>query len=251
VPGRASPESWNEHVERYRFAATYSQGRNVLDVACGFGFGSDLLGKSGAKAVVGVDVDTEAIGFAREHYRQAGLSFAMADGQALPFSDSCFDACVSMGTLSHVERPSAFIKELSRVLRPRGVLVLSSPNRLVTNPGKPVHARPLNPYHFTEFTHDELRNLLGDAFLVEAYYGQMFFPAGRLVNRSSVLGVLARHPALPFLALPRAGRYLRSLLGGPGGGDEIEDRTFRVLRFEGRLRAVAEPLHMILVCRRR
>ena len=248
VPGETSAESWAEHLERYRFAAKFVRNRAVVDLACGFGFGSDVLQRAGAKSVVGVDVDREAVSYATEHYRDPPLRFALADGQALPFHSASFDACASMGTLAHVRRPQAFLSDIWRVLRPGGLLVLSTPNRLVSNPGRSRGARPINPYHVMEPTFTEMRRLLGSSFRVKGYYGQMFQPVETILTPGSLLTILARHPALPLLILPRAGEFARVASGRSSKRRDLRVYRYAVLPFEGRLMAEAEPRQMVLVC---
>src|SRR5262245_3142175 len=97
--GRLSPY-WGEHVARYRFALPYIEGRKVLDIACGTGYGVELLGRT-AGFVVGVDVDAEA---AQQALTECGENSAvlLGDGLRLPFGDGVFEVITTFETLEHL-----------------------------------------------------------------------------------------------------------------------------------------------------
>jgi SAM-dependent methyltransferase len=143
-----------EHLARYRFAAQLARSRRVLDVACGEGYGAQILAAGGASAVVGADVDEQAVEHARSRYPEA--EFVTADVAKLPFEDGSFDLVVSFETIEHVPRPEEALAELRRVLASDGRLVISTPNKhqyLVEN-----------EFHEREFTHEEFVALLGGVF---------------------------------------------------------------------------------------
>ncbi|MFM7116190.1 MAG: class I SAM-dependent methyltransferase, partial [Planctomycetota bacterium] len=57
------------HLARYRFASSYVSGKDVVDIACGTGYGTRLLCESGkAKSVLGIDIDDAAIAYARKKH---------------------------------------------------------------------------------------------------------------------------------------------------------------------------------------
>ena len=142
-----------EHVARYLMAAQLAEGRRVLDAACGEGYGTAILAGAGASSAVGVDSDAAIVAHARERY---GLEFATADVAALPFDGDAFDLVVSFETIEHVAEPEAVLDELTRVLAPDGLLVISTPNKheyLVEN-----------EFHTRELTHEEFLELLRPRF---------------------------------------------------------------------------------------
>jgi SAM-dependent methyltransferase len=162
--GKLSPY-WGEHVARYSFALPLVQGKRVLDIACGTGYGLALL--HGAQFVVGVDIDVEALRAARESSQQCAVT--LADALNLPFADQTFDAITSFETLEHLAERRPFLGELARVLRPDGVLILSTPN---ANYSRPVNGKPRNPYHIHEYSPAELRGELAELFTIERFVGQ-------------------------------------------------------------------------------
>ncbi len=142
-----------EHLARYLLAAGLSTGGRVLDVACGEGYGTDMLARAGAEAVVGVDVDGATIERAAKRYSG---DFRRADITALPFEDASFDLVVSFETIEHVVDADAALSELERVLAPDGLLLISTPN---------THEYLVdNEFHTREFSHEEFAALLEARF---------------------------------------------------------------------------------------
>ena len=170
VPGKTPDNEWLPHIERYRFASHVAPGKVILDVACGTGYGSDLLAGLAAKRVVGGDASPEALSFAAHTFRRENLSFLKLDGIRLPFRSSTFDAVVSFETVEHMRDPDQFLRECARVLRPNGILLCSTPMRLAWRP--PWMPKPQNPFHTREFTVNELRAALDERFDQVEFFGQ-------------------------------------------------------------------------------
>jgi SAM-dependent methyltransferase len=167
LPG-ARGEIWYEHWHRYHFAAPLVADREVLDVACGAGYGSALLARA-AKRVVGADISAEAVAHARATYAAvANAAFEQADCTALPFAEASFDAIVSFETIEHIDRQAQFLDEAARLLRPDGLLILSSPNR----PEYSERRGFANPFHVRELDRDELAALLAPRFPHTRWFGQ-------------------------------------------------------------------------------
>jgi len=159
-PERFVPEEMRglieaEHLSRYAWASTLVAGCNVLDAGCGVGYGSALMRDAGAAQVTGVDIDEDAIGAARRRGGEA-IEFLACDIADMPLEDSSFDVVVCFEAIEHVQDQSRTLDELRRVLRPTGLLVMSSPNRHVYEQG--------NPYHTHEYTPEELSEVLGERF---------------------------------------------------------------------------------------
>jgi len=142
-----------EHHARYWWAAQAVAGRTVLDAACGAGYGSAILAEAGATRVVGVDLDPAAVA-GRAPGRN--VEYVVGDVRKLPLEDDAFDVVVSFETIEHIQEGDAALREFHRVLRPGGVLLLSSPNRGVYLAG--------NEHHEHEYTADELLTAVGALF---------------------------------------------------------------------------------------
>ncbi len=98
-------------------------GGAILDVGCGVGQVVCALRERGF-AARGIDVSAANVEAARD------VACAVYDGRVIPFTDASFDAVGAFNVLEHVEEPVAFLDEMTRVLRPGGRMVVSSPNFL-------------------------------------------------------------------------------------------------------------------------
>jgi len=187
VPDEESPGIVALHLKRYLFAAAYCVGKAVLDAACGVGYGSAELGRV-ASRVVGVDVDPETIAYARSRYGGANVEFETMDVSSLRVADDSFDVVVSFETIEHVADAETFLREVTRVLRPNGTLVVSTPNapRTTTSPD--------NPYHRVEFARADFEALLSAHFGDVELFGQRRVQTWRhrALIRLDVLGLRRR-----------------------------------------------------------
>ncbi|MGK7295566.1 MAG: class I SAM-dependent methyltransferase [Candidatus Wenzhouxiangella sp. M2_3B_020] len=160
-------EIFYEHWHRYAWARGLVAGLDVLDCACGEGYGSRLLADA-ARSVTGVDVDETSIAHAQSRYAADGLEFIRADALDLPFDDDRFDAVVSFETLEHLAGHDDLLAGFRRVLRPGGFLLLSSPDRKTYSDDTGF----VNEYHVRELYRDELEALLARHFPAWRLYGQ-------------------------------------------------------------------------------
>jgi SAM-dependent methyltransferase len=165
-----------EHMHRYHFASRFCSGKRVLDVACGEGYGSRILSNAAA-SVVGVDISAEAVVHARSRYANNTLEFVEASAASLPFPDASFDVVVSFETIEHHDQHKEMLSEIRRVLRPGGLLVLSSPNKQYYS----VEPGYSNPYHVKELFREELLALAGRYFTSIQIYSQRVVHGSLLV----------------------------------------------------------------------
>ena len=164
LPGIPEENYWfQRHVVAYRMAAAMVAGKAVLDAGVGEGYGAAMLAETAASAV-GVDIEPDVIDHAAAAYPT--VRFQTADLVALPFPDASFDAVVSFQVIEHLQRPREFVSECARVLRPGGLLLLSTPNRLTFSP-----TGTRNPFHTVEFAASELRTVLAASLTVERMAG--------------------------------------------------------------------------------
>lgn len=155
-----------EHYLRYAVAVSLATGRDVLDCASGEGYGSALLART-ARSVIGVDVSAEALAHARATYARANLAFCEGSAAALPLPDASVDLVVSFETIEHHDQQAEMLAEFRRVLRPDGLLLLSSPDKAEN---EDVHGP--NPFHVHELYREELRRLVAARFPVWELYDQ-------------------------------------------------------------------------------
>lgn len=156
------------HYATYHFARKFTQQKIVLDIGCGTGYGSDYLALE-SKRVIGIDISSEAIIYAKSHYKAQKLDFIIMDAVKLGFPDNTFDAICSFQVIEHISDYKMHLSEISRVLKPDGCLLLSTPNKKISSPeGNSL----CNPYHIKEFEQEELSKLLSLYFSQVEIFGQ-------------------------------------------------------------------------------
>lgn len=200
-------EIWYEHMHRYAFARPLAHGLRVLDAACGEGYGSALLADVAAE-VVGLDISPEAIAHARARYgTRANLRFDVADCTVLDHLPSAsFDLISSFETLEHVQAQERMLDGFARLLKPDGLLLVSTPDKrnYTDIPGV------VNEYHVRELYRDEFEALLAPRFAAFRLFGQKLLfqsalwdvtdPSRRDAWQVAVLGgdgAIAQAPAYP------------------------------------------------------
>ena len=166
VPEVETYETYWESYARYAFASNFCKNKIVLDVACGVGYGSYYLIKTGAKRVIGVDISKDAITYGKGHYQKQNLEFIVGDATKLHFPDRSFDVIVSFETIEHVRNHIKYLSECKRVLKKGGIFICSSPNK--------VHKKPSNPHHIQEFYCDEFYGMMTENFIDVELYGQWY-----------------------------------------------------------------------------
>jgi SAM-dependent methyltransferase len=148
------------HLRAYDEAVAHAAGRDVLDVGCNTGYGTVRFVPV-ARRVVGVDVSPGAIEAARMRAPSGQPEFIVTSGFALPFPDGSFDLVSSFQVLEHVPDPIAYLREMARVTRPGGEVILATPNAAIRlDPGM----TPWNRFHVHEYLAAELHDLLVQVF---------------------------------------------------------------------------------------
>ena len=156
-----------EHLHRYFVCLDLVVGKSVVDIACGEGYGSYLLAGS-AESVVGIDIEPECISHAKNKHNKDNLTFLLGSCDKIPVDSQSVDIVISFETIEHHDRHEEMISEIKRILKPSGVLIISSPNRL-TYSDIPNYQ---NPFHVKELYYDELSQLLNKYFKCIEFYGQ-------------------------------------------------------------------------------
>lgn len=178
VPGLDAENYWfRRHEVVYQRLAARCAGREVLEAGCGEGYGADLIAGL-ARRVVALDYDEQAVAHVRACYpkvqvRQANLA-------QLPLPDGAVDVVVNFQVIEHLWDQPGFVAECGRVLRPSGLLMVSTPNRITFSPGRDT---PINPFHTRELTAAELTELLTrGGFAVTAMSGVFHGPRLRALD---------------------------------------------------------------------
>jgi ubiquinone/menaquinone biosynthesis C-methylase UbiE len=188
----------NEHLARFRFAATFAPGKVVVDCASGDGLSSRMLAEAGAAQVYGYDLSPEAVEYARRVNAHANAQFEVASATELPLEDDAADLFVSLETIEHLDDVGDYLREIMRVLRPNGELICSTPNRLVYSPGHTIESRPWNRFHVREYSPNQLEHQQRSYFEEVELLGQSF----RSKRRTAAFNRIGR--ILPFDLAVRA-----------------------------------------------
>ncbi len=152
-------ESAIEHLHRYAIAKELVKDKVVLDIACGEGYGANLLAKD-AKSVIGLDKDATTINKARKKYTAPNLIFSEGLFENIPVADHSLDVIVSFETIEHIADHVIILKEIKRVLKPDGVLIISTPDKKYYSD----LAAYNNPFHVHELYKGEFTDLINRHF---------------------------------------------------------------------------------------
>jgi 2-polyprenyl-3-methyl-5-hydroxy-6-metoxy-1,4-benzoquinol methylase len=150
---------YRRHLAVYEWIAARVAGKQVVDMACGEGYGSDVLAAAGAASVVGVDANPEAHEHARLRYVRPNLRFERDLVES--FAEPC-NAVVFLQTIEHVEDAGAILEHFKSMLTPGGVAYVSTPNLLTLAP--PGAEKSDNPWHVREYRAEEFQALCEDRF---------------------------------------------------------------------------------------
>jgi SAM-dependent methyltransferase len=167
VPGLPEENYWfRRHEVVYRRLAPHCTSRDVLEAGCGEGYGADLIADV-ARRVIGLDYDEQTVAHVRARYPRVDMR--KGNLAELPLPDGAVDVVVNFQVIEHLWNQPQFVAECARVLRPCGLLMISTPNRITFSPGRDT---PLNPFHTRELNAAELTELLEDGgFSVSAMSG--------------------------------------------------------------------------------
>jgi 2-polyprenyl-3-methyl-5-hydroxy-6-metoxy-1,4-benzoquinol methylase len=159
MPDVPSENYWfRRHLAVYEWIAARVAGLRVIDMACGEGYGSDVLARVAAE-VVGVDANPEAFEHARLRYRRGNLRFAH---DLVETFSSPADSVVFLQTIEHLRDPGPVLAHFRALVGPGGTVVVSTPNVLtLAPPGAP---RSENPWHVHEYRADEFESLCREEF---------------------------------------------------------------------------------------
>lgn len=174
-----------DHVGRYKFASQYIKPEmNVLDIACGIGYGSYVLASTLPEVkVLGIDIEQRAIDYANKHYKCDNNKFSVGDASNLNLENESFEAVVSFETIEHLNQPELFIKNIKKVLKEDGLFIVSSPNQTMLPFDKTKF-----PFHEQHFTSDELsRLLIVSGFEIVDVYSQPGKESEEVINSDSGL----------------------------------------------------------------
>lgn len=161
APGIERENYWfRRHEAAYQWVIDQLDptGADVVDAGSGEGYGADMLRRAGAASVVALEYDEAAAAHSSALYPQVITLRANLD--AIPLPAASADLLVCLQVIEHLWDLGRFLQECRRVLRPRGRIVLATPNRVTFSPGLGRHAKPTNPFHVEEFDAEQVAGML-------------------------------------------------------------------------------------------
>lgn len=212
VPGTVEWDAYYaNHITRYKFAVDRLKDKavaNLLDAACGVGYGSEYLSKNlSTSKVTAIDRSGEALSVANDHFKNDKVTFLEDDCHTLQAASAFapFDAIVSFETLEHLPSPEKFLKSCYTNLKPGGTFIVSTPNQIISGP----EGRDWQ-YHEKEYTPDELLELLKESGFTEVeLYGQRLTALGKF--REQMRAEFNTLYSNPFI---RFGRSIQKMFRG-------------------------------------
>jgi len=253
---QAEVETEIEHLwmERHRFAYLYAievakrlpSHASILDIGCGDGYGSAMLAEQLNSCVVGFDHDAETIQAARAQHG-AMVGFERGDALRLPFHHE-FDMVTCFQMIEHVADGGEVLAGIAHALKPGGVLVLTTPNRVYRlQPGQ----RPWNRWHLHEYYAAELSALLSRFFSTVWMCGVRGTPEAEELERGRV-AAMRKHRLIGWVrrVMPESSRRLltktRLFRCDKTSTRHFTPDDFRVVRGE----EVENSLDLLAVCAR-
>jgi len=159
LPDVPAENYWfRRHLAVYEWVAERCAGLDVVDMACGEGYGVDVLARR-ARRVIGVDANPEAHQHARLRYSRPGVRFVRELVES--YAEPC-DALVFLQTIEHLPEPAAVLRHFKQLLRPDGTAYVSTPNLLTLAPQGADKSD--NPWHLREYRAQEFRALCEGVF---------------------------------------------------------------------------------------
>jgi SAM-dependent methyltransferase len=165
---------YNRCLFAYEAASELVKG-NIIELGSGEGYGIKLLAPLAGGYLAVDKFDTDIAGHSNVEFRKQMLPSLAG------VADNSFDFAVSFQVIEHIKDDKAFVKEIHRVLKPGGKLLISTPNRLMS--------LTRNPWHIREYTANELQNILLSSFSkveMKGVYGDDIVMNYHFKNKASV-----------------------------------------------------------------
>jgi len=174
-----------EHLHRYGIASFFTPEKIVLDIACGEGYGVDIIAGK-AKYVYGVDISNEAINHAKLKYKSSNIEFLTGSVTKIPLLDSSVDVVTSFETLEHLKDHNTMLTEIKRVLKSNGILIISTPDKKTYSDDLGIK----NDFHVKELYHEEFKKLVSTHFSNYSFLHQRVLLASFIIPEKTNSGFI-------------------------------------------------------------
>ena len=152
-----------KHLKPYEYLRDKLAKQTVLEIGCGAGYGSYMLGEV-AERIVTIDRDKESLDNARKNFGRENIEYLHADFfDNLPLEENSFDTVISFQVFEHISPKDTrlFLDKISRLLKPGGIFYMTTPNREIR---LLPFQRPTNHYHKKEYSHVTLHKSVSRVF---------------------------------------------------------------------------------------
>lgn len=100
----------------------------ILDIGCGVGYGLAFFANHNYKKLFGIDINKYSLKISKERCPKANVKYG--DVMKIPFQSNKFNLVILTEVIEHLDNPQTALKEIRRVLGPKGILFLTTPNRM-------------------------------------------------------------------------------------------------------------------------
>jgi len=223
------------HIATYDFSLPFVGNKKVLDFGSGSGYGTHRIAGE-CDHIIGIDISADAVNFANSRYKASNLEYLKIDKievAPLPFADNSFDTVISFQVIEHIHRVDLYLKEIKRVLKPAGTLIIATPDRETRLfPGQ----RPWNLYHLFEYSPDTFSKAISPVFPETTLYGMSGTPGviDIEIKRTQQLRMITYLFTFPFCPewyrvlmlkmLKFASKTLGNLVGSKSPSNSIESK---------------------------
>jgi SAM-dependent methyltransferase len=142
-------------LDNYNYIKEICNGKNVLDIGCGFGLGGYFLFQNKTKSYIGIDINKDAIKYAKSHFESDKVKYFCSDAEKIKIKNE-FDIIVSFDVIEHLNNHFKYLENIKKLLKKRGLFILTTPNKYSTL--EQLNRIPI--YHKHEFYENEIKDLL-------------------------------------------------------------------------------------------
>ena len=175
IPDKSDLKTEAEHLHRYLSISNLVEGKSVVDLGCGHGYGSQIL--KNYSTYVGIDIDSEVISGNASRFLDTSIAFLAESADRTSIESNSVDVVVCFEMIEHVAIPVDVIAEAKRILKPNGILFSSTPDKSNYNLSRMIP----NEFHLNELEKSEFTDCLDSFFVNNGFYGQSYIAASFLM----------------------------------------------------------------------
>lgn len=152
---------YNAAIKKIHYLMPKNIKLNILDCACGVGYGSYLMAQNTNSNITAIDISEQAIEYAKRYFNNENINYWCDDCLKVVIADDIVDCVVCFETIEHVERDQELLRMFSKCLKPNGLLFLSFPNK----DNYPIDNHPFHVRHYNEHSISKLLSVTNFSIL--------------------------------------------------------------------------------------